>query len=95
MPRKLVTPPERSVEEQVFEHAELLLAQALLDLRRLDTGRPSKRCPHRSEDFAEGYAQGTKEAARIILICIGKEAVGLDSSAADVGMLEELTGERL
>lgn len=77
-PGPLVEPPEITPIESAIENCELMLEESIADELELEaTGRlASPRGSYLGYDHDYGYAQGRKDACRVILISLGKPALG-------------------
>lgn len=62
-------PAVESLVENALEHCELMIDESIADLR---DGPPRSRRSYRGEVYDEGYAQGRKDACRVIRLCLGK-----------------------
>jgi hypothetical protein len=82
---KLTTPPEKSAVENAIEMCELMIEEGIADiLSRRETGS-ARKPSHLGADFDEGYAQGKKDACRVILISLGVPQLGATTDKAKHG----------
>lgn len=101
---ELVAPPERGPADRGIEMAKEIVEESVADALALATGGRVKHVAYRGKDYDVGYAQGRKDAARIVLIAMGVEGVGtttrntpaerrepVDPRGETLGSLRELT----
>lgn len=69
-PTKLSPPEDRGAVEHAIEHAELMIEESIDDLRAIRNGGQAKRPSHLGTDYDEAYAQGRKDACRVILLAL-------------------------
>lgn len=73
-PRKLVEPPAISETQNAIENCELMIDESIEDALELEAGRPAKhRSSYNGPEYDAGYAQGRKDACRIILLSFGRQ----------------------
>lgn len=82
-PIKLNIPQEPTKLDLVKETCEEILREGIADSRAFNEGRPVKRPSFMGEEYDAGFAQGRKEAARVILITLGYSSVGPTSDNPD------------
>lgn len=69
----LVEPVALTPERDAIENAELMIEESIADVRALMAGKRAARPSHLGDDYDHGYAQGRKDACRVILIALGSE----------------------
>lgn len=82
-PRRLVVPPAISPVDNAIENAELMIEESIADILAIRGGGQAKKPSHYGIDYDEAYAQGRKDACRVILISLrGREHVTSDDVKA-------------
>lgn len=77
-PRKLVEPVIDPVANAI-ENCELMIEEGIADVLAIRDGGSAARPSHNGTDYDEAYAQGRKDACRVILLSLrGREHVTSD-----------------
>lgn len=75
-PRKLVEPPARSPLENAIAVCEEIIEEGIDDVVAIRAGGVAKRPSHLGGDYDLPYAQGRKDACRIVLLALrGREHI--------------------
>lgn len=69
-PHKLVVPSVLDPVQHAIEHCELMIEESIQDQRALDRGESVKRPSHLGKEHDYAYAQGRKDACRVILLAL-------------------------
>lgn len=74
----LVEPPEQTPEDRAVEVCLDIITEAVEDLVAMATGGQlgQRRRSYQGEEYDRGYDQGRKDAARMILISMGRMTLG-------------------
>lgn len=76
----LVVPEDEPVLDQVEASCLEMIEESVDDLVAGVTGGKRKRKSYRGDDYDDGYAQGCKDAARRVLIEIGRPSLGVTTT---------------
>jgi len=70
----LTEPPALDPVQNAIEHCELIIEEGIEDIKSIREGGTAKRPSHLGVEYDEAYAQGQKDACRVILLCLrGRE----------------------
>jgi hypothetical protein len=79
MVERLTPPVEDSPLEASIKNCEAIIEEGVADVLALRDDRPAAHPSHRGHEYDEGYAQGRKDAARVILVSLrGSEHITSD-----------------
>lgn len=70
---RLTPPPEITPVESAIEHCELMIEESIAAQLAIDSGRSPEKPSYRGNEYDDAYAQGRKDACRVILLCLGVE----------------------
>lgn len=68
---KLNEPKEITEKESAVETCELILEESIEDIFKIRHGNKCSKPSYRGEDYDLGYAQGRKDACRVVLLSFG------------------------
>lgn len=75
-PKKLVEPPQLGIAVQAIELCEQIIEEGIDDVLSVLDGRSVSKPSFRGAEYDEGYAQGRKDACRVILFALsGREHI--------------------
>lgn len=79
-PGPLTEPAEQTPVERAVETCREIIRDGISDVLAVRAGRSPRQPSHQGTDYDAGYAQGRKDAARVVLLALGEKGVG-DTSA--------------
>lgn len=79
---ELIVPPDESVVAVAVENAVEIIEESVADILSINGGGKAKRPSYRGSEYDAAYAQGRKDACRVLLIDLG--AADRDVSSSDV-----------
>lgn len=74
---ELNAPPPLDPVQNAIENAELMIEESVRDSVAIEAGQSPAKPSYRGEEYDAGYAQGRKDACRVILISLGVKELGL------------------
>ncbi len=80
-PSNLVAPPEQDPVDVAIEEAERMIEESIADGIAIAAGGTAagSRCSHRGGDYDAAWAQGRKDACRVLLVALrGSEHITSD-----------------
>lgn len=75
----LIPPTEKSAVESAIENCEMMIEESVEVVSAIKAGRAYNKPSFLGEDYDEAYAQGRKDACRVILISLGVKELGVTS----------------
>lgn len=69
----LIEPEPLDEKREAIEHCELMLEESIDTILAIENGKSPKKPSFRGHDYDAAYAQGRKDACRVILICLGQQ----------------------
>lgn len=75
----LIPPTEKSAVQNAIENCEMVIEESVEVVKAIREGREYKKPSFLGEEYDEAYAQGRKDACRVILISLGKKELGATS----------------
>jgi hypothetical protein len=66
----LTSPSSRELSDEIVEHCELMIEESIETQRAIAAGEPHKNPSFRGEAYDAAYAQGRKDACRVILLVV-------------------------
>lgn len=78
-PQRLTEPPAISPIENAIENCEFMIEESIADRIAISEGERPKNRSFQGQDYDDGYAQGRKDACRVILLVLrGREHITSD-----------------
>jgi hypothetical protein len=59
-----------NLAKEITEHAELMIEESIEVIRAIDAGRDYPKRSHLGTEYDAAYAQGRKDACRVLMLCI-------------------------